>query len=183
MCYVFDDAVVRVRQIGDKHSQLTHNHSLTTHNLLLLLLLLQPLAPPGVPASTAAATLNATYNDLESVKALFAANKGEIAGVILEPVVGNSGFIVPTKEFLQVGSSWNRINTLHKKCPSLQGCTESTFLSVTSVVHAVAGLTTADGVKWRHVPHVYTCIARVERCSNQMLTVLHVLLLLAAGSA
>lgn len=56
---------------------------------------------PGVPASTAAATLNATYNDLESVRALFAANKGEIAGVILEPVVGNSGFIVPTKEFLQ----------------------------------------------------------------------------------
>jgi glutamate-1-semialdehyde 2,1-aminomutase len=56
----------------------------------------------GVPASTAAATLTATYNDLESVKALFAANKGEIAGVILEPVVGNSGFIVPTKEFLQV---------------------------------------------------------------------------------
>lgn len=56
---------------------------------------------PGVPASTAAATLTATYNDLESVKALFAANKGEVAGVILEPVVGNSGFIVPSKEFLQ----------------------------------------------------------------------------------
>lgn len=56
---------------------------------------------PGVTASTAAATLTATYNDLDSVRALFAANKGEIAGVILEPVVGNSGFIVPTKEFLQ----------------------------------------------------------------------------------
>lgn len=56
-----------------------------------------------MPPSTAAATLTATYNDLESVKALFAANKGEVAGVILEPVVGNSGFIVPTKEFLQVG--------------------------------------------------------------------------------
>lgn len=56
----------------------------------------------GVPASTAAATLTATYNDIESVKALFEANKGEIAGVILEPVVGNSGFIVPKKEFLQV---------------------------------------------------------------------------------
>ncbi|GLI59336.1 hypothetical protein VaNZ11_001195 [Volvox africanus] len=56
---------------------------------------------PGVPKSTAAATLTATYNNLESVMELFAANKGEIAGVILEPVVGNSGFIVPTKEFLQ----------------------------------------------------------------------------------
>lgn len=55
---------------------------------------------PGVPASTAASTLTAKYNDIESVKALFAANKGEIAGVILEPVVGNSGFIPPTKEFL-----------------------------------------------------------------------------------
>ncbi|PNW84771.1 hypothetical protein CHLRE_03g158000v5 [Chlamydomonas reinhardtii] len=56
---------------------------------------------PGVPKSTAAATLTATYNNLDSVRELFAANKGEIAGVILEPVVGNSGFIVPTKEFLQ----------------------------------------------------------------------------------
>lgn len=64
----------------------------------------------GVPKSTAAATLTATYNNLDSVRELFAANKGEIAGVILEPVVGNSGFIVPTKEFLQVrlvrGRGW-----------------------------------------------------------------------------
>ncbi len=55
----------------------------------------------GVPATTAAATLTATYNDLDAVKALFEANKGQIAGVILEPVVGNGGFIPPTKEFLQ----------------------------------------------------------------------------------
>ncbi len=55
---------------------------------------------PGVPQATAAATLTATYNDLDSVRAIFEANKGEIAGVILEPVVGNSGFIVPTQEFL-----------------------------------------------------------------------------------
>ena len=45
-------------------------------------------------------TLVAKYNDLESVKKLFEANKDEIAGVILEGVVGNSGFIVPDKEFL-----------------------------------------------------------------------------------
>ncbi len=56
---------------------------------------------PGVPKSTAAATLTATYNSVESVRELFEANKGEVAGVILEPVVGNSGFIPPTKEFLQ----------------------------------------------------------------------------------
>jgi len=55
---------------------------------------------PGVPASTAAATLTAQYNNLDSVRAIFEANKGEIAGLILEPVVGNSGFIPPTKEFL-----------------------------------------------------------------------------------
>lgn len=36
------------------------------------------------------------------MKALFEKFPGEIAGVILEPVVGNSGYIAPTKEFLQV---------------------------------------------------------------------------------
>lgn len=56
---------------------------------------------PGVPATTAAATLTAQYNNLDSVKALLEANKNEIAGIILEPVVGNSGFIPPTKEFLE----------------------------------------------------------------------------------
>lgn len=56
---------------------------------------------PGVPATTAAATLTAQYNNIDSVRAILEANKGEIAGIILEPVVGNSGFIPPTKEFLQ----------------------------------------------------------------------------------
>lgn len=51
----------------------------------------------------AAATLTATYNDLDSVRELFQKFKGEVAGVILEPVVGNSGYIEPTREFLQVG--------------------------------------------------------------------------------
>ncbi len=56
---------------------------------------------PGVPKSTAAATLTAPYNDLEAVKALFAENPGEVAGVILEPIVGNSGFIPPDAGFLE----------------------------------------------------------------------------------
>jgi len=56
---------------------------------------------PGVPAAATSTTLCATYNDLDEVKALFAEHKDKIAGVILEPVVGNSGFIVPDKEFLQ----------------------------------------------------------------------------------
>jgi glutamate-1-semialdehyde 2,1-aminomutase len=56
---------------------------------------------PGVPKATTAATLTAPYNDLESVKALFTEHPDSIAGVILEPVVGNSGFIVPDAGFLE----------------------------------------------------------------------------------
>merc|ERR1719336_3372660 len=54
---------------------------------------------PGVPKGSTAGTLCATYNDLNSVEALL--KDHEVAAVILEPVVGNSGFIAPTKEFLQ----------------------------------------------------------------------------------
>ena len=56
---------------------------------------------PGVPKSTTAATLTAPYNDLEAVKTLFAQNPGEISGVILEPIVGNSGFVTPDAGFLE----------------------------------------------------------------------------------
>merc|ERR1719444_188523 len=54
---------------------------------------------PGVPSGATAGTLCAQYNNLESVEALL--KDHEVAAVILEPVVGNSGFIPPTKEFLQ----------------------------------------------------------------------------------
>ena len=56
---------------------------------------------PGVPKSTTVDTLTAPYNDLEAVKALFAANPDTISGVILEPIVGNAGFIVPDAGFLE----------------------------------------------------------------------------------
>lgn len=56
---------------------------------------------PGVPKTTTSNTLTAPYNDLEAVKALFAENRDEIAGVILEPVVGNSGFVPPDAGFLE----------------------------------------------------------------------------------
>ena len=56
---------------------------------------------PGVPRSVTSNTLTAPYNDLEAVKALFSANAGEIAGLILEPVVGNAGFITPEPGFLE----------------------------------------------------------------------------------
>ena len=56
---------------------------------------------PGVPKSATQSTLTAPYNDLEAVKRLLEENPGEIAGVILEPVVGNSGFITPDAGFLE----------------------------------------------------------------------------------
>ncbi|MBT2159646.1 glutamate-1-semialdehyde 2,1-aminomutase [Zobellia barbeyronii] len=56
---------------------------------------------PGVTKGTAKDTLLAIYNDIESVRALVAANKGEIATVIIEPVAGNMGCIVPTDEFIK----------------------------------------------------------------------------------
>ncbi|OEU14969.1 glutamate 1-semialdehyde 2,1-aminomutase [Fragilariopsis cylindrus CCMP1102] len=56
---------------------------------------------PGVPSAATKATFCAEYNNLDSVKAIFESNKDSIAAVILEPVVGNSGFIKPDKEFLQ----------------------------------------------------------------------------------
>jgi glutamate-1-semialdehyde 2,1-aminomutase len=49
----------------------------------------------GVPEEIAQLTLALPYNDLAVVEEAFAAHKGEIAAVILEPVVGNAGCIVP----------------------------------------------------------------------------------------
>jgi glutamate-1-semialdehyde 2,1-aminomutase len=56
---------------------------------------------PGVPKAATSDTLTAPYNDLEAVKALFEENPDQIAGVILEPVVGNAGFIQPDAGFLE----------------------------------------------------------------------------------
>jgi glutamate-1-semialdehyde 2,1-aminomutase len=55
---------------------------------------------PGVTDGTAKDTLLAKYNDLEHVKALFEANKNEIAAIIVEPVAGNMGCIPPKVGFL-----------------------------------------------------------------------------------
>ena len=53
---------------------------------------------PGVPSGATKSTLVATYNDLAGVETLLKSQP--CAAVVLEPVVGNSGFISPTKEFL-----------------------------------------------------------------------------------
>ncbi len=56
---------------------------------------------PGVPADTAKHTLTATYNDLDSVQAVFEANAGTIACIIVEPVAGNMNCIPPAPGFLE----------------------------------------------------------------------------------
>jgi len=56
---------------------------------------------PGVTEGTAKDTLLAAYNDIENVKALFEANKNQIAAIIIEPVAGNMGCVPPTKGFLE----------------------------------------------------------------------------------
>ncbi|MBT4341194.1 MAG: glutamate-1-semialdehyde 2,1-aminomutase [Chloroflexi bacterium] len=55
----------------------------------------------GVHPDYAAATLVADFNDIESVRALLEANKGEIAAVIVEPIGGNMGVVPPAPGFLE----------------------------------------------------------------------------------
>ncbi|PHS16914.1 MAG: glutamate-1-semialdehyde-2,1-aminomutase [Kangiella sp.] len=56
---------------------------------------------PGVPADFAKLTLTADFNNLESVRELFEANKNEIALIIVEPIAGNMNCIPPVDGFLQ----------------------------------------------------------------------------------
>ena len=55
----------------------------------------------GVPAAFTSHTIVAPYNDVEAVKAIFAANKNEIAGIIVEPVPGNAGLYLPQPGYLE----------------------------------------------------------------------------------
>jgi glutamate-1-semialdehyde 2,1-aminomutase len=54
---------------------------------------------PGVTAGASADTLIASYNDLESVRRLFAAHTDRIAAVIVEPIAGNMGVVPPADGF------------------------------------------------------------------------------------
>ena len=56
---------------------------------------------PGVTQGTAKDTLLADYNDLEGVRALFEANSNEIGAIIIEPIAGNMGCILPKEGFLE----------------------------------------------------------------------------------
>ena len=56
---------------------------------------------PGITEATAADTLLAEYNNLESVRSVFDSNPGEISALIVEPVMGNAGVIPPNDGFLK----------------------------------------------------------------------------------
>ncbi len=56
---------------------------------------------PGVPAGCTSDTLVLPYNDPEAVRQAFAEKGNELAAVILEPVCGNMGCVVPSEEFLR----------------------------------------------------------------------------------
>jgi len=56
---------------------------------------------PGVPAELATLTLTAPFNDLDAATKLVRDNQRGVAAIIVEPVVGNAGFIPPDPGFLQ----------------------------------------------------------------------------------
>lgn len=55
----------------------------------------------GVPAEFTAHTIVLPFNDRDAVEQAFAANEGQVAGVILEPVAGNAGVYLPREGYLQ----------------------------------------------------------------------------------
>jgi glutamate-1-semialdehyde 2,1-aminomutase len=55
----------------------------------------------GVPAAFTQHTIVLPFNDADAVKAAFAANKNEIAGIIVEPVPGNAGLYLPKPGYLE----------------------------------------------------------------------------------
>ncbi len=56
---------------------------------------------PGVTRAASADTLVASYNDLDSVRRVFDANRDQIAAVIVEPIAGNMGLVPPAEGFLR----------------------------------------------------------------------------------
>jgi glutamate-1-semialdehyde 2,1-aminomutase len=55
---------------------------------------------PGVPPSVAGSTLIAPYNDLGAVEELAAAHRDQIAAIVVEPIAGNMGVVLPAPGFL-----------------------------------------------------------------------------------
>jgi len=65
----------------------------------------------GVPAAFTQHTIVLPFNDVEAVKAAFAANKNEIAGIIIEPVPGNAGVYLPRPGYLEFLSEITKANS------------------------------------------------------------------------
>src|ERR1035441_2789868 len=55
----------------------------------------------GVPAAFTSHTIVAPFNDFDAIKNIFAANKNQIAGIIIEPVPGNAGLYLPKPGYLE----------------------------------------------------------------------------------
>jgi len=64
----------------------------------------------GVPAAFTQHTIVLPFNDTDAVKAAFAANKAEIAGIIVEPVPGNAGLYLPKPGYLEFLSEITKAN-------------------------------------------------------------------------
>ncbi|MBA2656919.1 MAG: glutamate-1-semialdehyde 2,1-aminomutase [Tatlockia sp.] len=77
-----------------------HNDSLLVKAGSGLLTLGIP-SSPGIPASITEHTLTADFNDLNQTAALFKHHSNDIAAVIVEPVAGNMGFVLPQNDFLK----------------------------------------------------------------------------------
>ncbi|PUT46560.1 aspartate aminotransferase family protein, partial [Legionella taurinensis] len=77
-----------------------HNDSLLVKAGSGLLTLGIP-ATPGIPPSITEHTLTADFNDLEQTARLMEQFSGDVAAIILEPVAGNMGFVLPKPDFLQ----------------------------------------------------------------------------------
>ncbi|KTC98042.1 glutamate-1-semialdehyde 2,1-aminomutase [Legionella erythra] len=77
-----------------------HNDSLLVKAGSGLLTLGIP-ATPGIPASITEHTLTADFNDLEQTARLMEQFADDVAAIILEPVAGNMGFVLPKPKFLQ----------------------------------------------------------------------------------
>jgi glutamate-1-semialdehyde 2,1-aminomutase len=64
----------------------------------------------GVPAAFTQHTIVAPFNDVDAVKEIFAANKNQIAGIIVEPVPGNAGLYLPKPGYLEFLSEVTKVN-------------------------------------------------------------------------
>ena len=56
---------------------------------------------PGIPEDTVRHTMTADYNDVSAVQRIFSERGGEIAAVIVEPIAGNMGCVLPQPGFLE----------------------------------------------------------------------------------